>query len=147
MEFISRLFIAFLSLFFDDLPFPLDDHIPSQEPVQNFPQTPAFDQSDESIFLTPDFEERWSPDFEEGWSPVITSTPKRKAVRRQLFMVPGENAIIAEVKAPCVVVVPPVVRAPLPLEGYLLSLKANGGNPSNLQAPSAAPVKRMGLRV
>jgi hypothetical protein len=139
MEFISRLFIAFLSLFFDDFDFPLDDHIPSQEPIQNLSNTPAFDQGDESIFVTPDFEKRWSP--------VITSTPKRKAVRRQLFMVPEENMIIAEVKAPSVVFVPPVVRAPLPLEGYLLSLKANGGNPSELQAPSAAPVKRMGLRV
>jgi len=117
----------------------LDDHIPSQEPIQNLSKTPAFDQGDESIFVTPDFEKRWSP--------VITSTPKRKAVRRQLFMVPEENMIIAEVKAPSVVFVPPVVRAPLPLEGYLLSLKANGGNPSELQAPSAAPVKRMGLRV
>ena len=117
----------------------MDDHIPSQEPFQNLSKTPAFDQGDESIFVTPDFEKRWSP--------VITSTPKRKAVRRQLFMVPEENMIIAEVKAPSVVFVPPVVRAPLPLEGYLLSLKANGGNPSELQAPSAAPVKRMGLRV
>jgi hypothetical protein len=140
MEFISRLFIAFLSLFFNNLPFPLDDHIPSQEPIQNVPKTPAFDQGNESIFVTPNFEKRWSP--------KITSTPiKRKAVRRQLFVVPEENEIIAEVKAPSVVVVPQIVRAPLPLEGYLLSLQANGGNPSKLQAPITAPVKRMGLRV
>jgi len=128
MEFISRLFGAFLSLFFADLPFPLDDydHIPVQDPVPQ--KNPVLPQIEESFFLTPNFERRWNP--------AITSTPKP----RRLFFGPESDVVIPEVK---------VVRVQLPLERYLRDLEATGGGgKSSKQAPAvAAPVKRMGLRV
>ena len=128
MEFISRLFGAFLTLFFDDLPFPLDDHISVQEPVvvQHLPKTPVASKIEESFFVTPNFERRWNP--------AVTSTPKP----RRLFFVPERDEIIPEVKI--------VARAQLPLENYLSNLKATGCKPLD-QAPAKAPVKRMGLRV
>jgi hypothetical protein len=130
MEFISRLFGAFLSLFFADLPFPLDDydHIPVQVPVvQNFLETPVLPQFEESFFLTPNFERRWNP--------AITSTPKP----RRLFFGPESDLVKPEVK---------IVKVQLPLERYLRDLEATVGGKSSKQAPAtAAPVKRMGLRV
>jgi hypothetical protein len=129
MEFISRLFGAFLSLFFADLPFSLDDndHIPVQVPVpQNNPILP---QIEKSFFLTPNFERRWNP--------IVTSTPKPG----RLFFGPESDVVIPEVK---------VVRVQLPLERYLRDLEATGGGggKSSKQATAvAAPVKRMGLRV
>jgi hypothetical protein len=123
MEFISRLFVAFLSLFFGDLPFPLDDLFPVQEPVL---QTPAVSKIEESFFVTPNFERRWNP--------AGTSTPKP----RRLLFGPERDEIIPVVKV--------VVRAQLPLESYLSTLKATGSKPSD-QAPAKAPVKRIGLRV
>jgi hypothetical protein len=130
MEFISRLFGAFLSLFFADSPFPLDDndHIPvqNQEPVvPNFLETPV--KMDESFLVSPNFERRWDP--------VFTSTPKT----RRLFSGPKRDQVIPEWK---------VVKVQLPLERYLCDLKATGGCKSSKRAPAvAAPVKRMGLRV
>ena len=129
MEFISRLFIAFFSLFFDDSPFPLDDHIPVQEPmIQNFLETPVASKKELSFYLTPNFERRFNP--------AITSTPKLPPKR--LFFGPKRGVKIPEGKV--------VVKAPLPLENYLSNLKATGCKSSD-QAPIKAPVKRMGLRV
>jgi hypothetical protein len=125
MGIISRLFIAFFSLFFDDSPFPLDDHIPVQKPiVPNFLETPVASKMELSFFLTPNFERRWNP--------AVTSTPKP----RRLFFGPEQNLIIPEV----------VVKVQLPLENYLTNLKAAGCKSFD-QAPTKAPVKRMGLRI
>jgi hypothetical protein len=122
MEFVSRLFCAFLSLFFDDSPFLQDDHIPDQEPViQNTPKA----QIEEKPILA-------TPHFETWWKPTITSTPKHK----RLFFGPGSDVVIPEVKA---------VGIQLPLNNYLSTLKVAGK--SLKQAPVMAPVKRMGLRV
>jgi hypothetical protein len=122
MEFISRLFCAFLSLFFGDLPFPLDDHIPVQEPVvQNIPSS----QIEEPILATPHFE-KW-------WNPTTTSTPIKP---KRLFFGTEHDLVIPEVKA---------VGIQLPLNNYLRDLKVAGK--SSNQAPVMAPVKRMGLRV
>jgi len=122
MEFISRLFCAFLSLFFGDLPFPLDDHIPVQEPVvQNIPSS----QIEEPILATPHFE-KW-------WNPTTTSTPIKP---KRLFSGPECDVVIPERKA---------VGIQLPLNNYLSNLKVAGK--SSNQAPAMAPVKRMGLRV
>jgi len=126
MEFISRAFGAFLALFFDDFPFPLDDPSPVPQ-VSNLPKTPAFSRVEVSIFVTPNFERRWNP--------RVTSTPKIHTHR--LFCVPERVEVVPEVRAP------PVV-APLPLEGYLLRCKAVNGVKPNLNQVS---VKRMGLRV
>jgi hypothetical protein len=121
MEFISRLFCAFLSLFFGDLPFPLDDHIPVQEPVlQNIPF-----KIEEPILGTPHFE-KW-------WNPTTTSTPIKP---KRLFIGSERDVVIPEVKA---------VGIQLPLNNYLSNLKVAGK--SSNQAPVMAPVKRMGLRV
>jgi hypothetical protein len=122
MEFISRLFCAFLSLFFGDLPFPLDEHIPVQQPVlQNVPCS----QIEEPILVTPHFE-KW-------WNPTTTSTPIKP---KRLFYDPERDVVVPEVKA---------VGIQLPLNNYLRDLKV-AGKTSN-QAPFMAPVKRMGLRV
>jgi hypothetical protein len=118
MEFISRLFCAFLSLFFGDFPFPLDDHIPVQEPV-------VFTQIDEEPVLA-------TPHFERWWNPTITSTPKPK----RLFSGPESDVIIPEVRS---------IGIQLPLNNYLSGLKVAGKSLN--QAPVMAPVKRMGLRV
>ena len=126
MEFISRLFCAFLSLFFGDFPFLLDDHIPVQEPfVQNSPKTPVSTQIDEEPILA-------TPHFERWWNPTITSTPKP----RRLVFGPERDVIIPERKA---------IGIQLPLNNYLSGLKVAGK--SSNQAPLVAPVKRMGLRV
>jgi hypothetical protein len=122
MEFVSRLFCAFLSLFFGDSPFLQDDHIPDQKPViQNTPK--ALIEA-KPILAT--------PHFETWWKPTVTSTPKPK---RPLFG-PESGVVVLEVKA---------VGIQLPLNNYLSNLKV-AGKASN-RAPVMAPVKRMGLRV
>jgi hypothetical protein len=124
MEFISRLFCAFLSLFFGDLPFPLDDHILVQEPVpQNIS---VISQIEEPILVTPHFE-RW-------WKPTITSTPIKP---KRLLFGPECDVVIPEVKA---------VGIQLPLNNYLSNLKV-AGKSSHQASAMAVPVKRMGLRV
>jgi hypothetical protein len=123
MEFISRLFCAFLSLFFGDLPFPLDDHIPVQEPVLQ--KIPVISQIEEPVLATPHFE-KW-------WNPTTTSTPIKP---KRLFFCPERDLVIPEVKA---------VGIQLPLNNYLSNLKVAGKSLN--QAPVMAPVKRMGLRV
>jgi len=132
MEFISRAFGAFLTLFFDDLPFPLDDPIPQ---IPNFPKTPAFSRVEQSFFVTPNFERRWNPGQ--------TSTPKIS----KLASVPKRKKVVPEVKAPPMVAGPLVYGVQLPLESYLLSCKVNGVKSAQKQVPGREPVKRMGLRV
>jgi hypothetical protein len=122
MEFISRLFCAFLSLFFGDSPFPMDDHIHVQDPV--VPNTPKA-----QIGVNPNLV---TPHFESWWKPTITSTPKLK----RLFFGPESDVVIPKVKA---------VGIQLPLNNYLSNLKVAGK--SSNQAPVMVPVKRMGLRV
>jgi hypothetical protein len=131
MEFISRVFGAFLTFFFEELPFPLDEPIPQEPQISHFPKTPAFSQIEQSIFLTPNFEKRWNP--------PITSTPK---IRRVIFA-PEQELALPEVKAPFAVSGPVFRRAQLPLEGFLKSVKVDG-----IKVPlHQIPVKRMGLRI
>jgi hypothetical protein len=128
MEFISRLLSAFFSLFFGDVPFPEDDHIIVQEQVaQNSPISPASSLIEESIQVTPEFE-KW-------WCPSLTSTPKP---RRLFFDPESDDEVIPQVKVS--------VGIQLPLNNYLRSLEV-GGRKTLYQAPTAMPVKRMGLRV
>jgi hypothetical protein len=69
MEFISRLIVAFLSLFFGDDPFSLDDdfQVQEEEVVPNSPQTP-----DDSLQIP-------GPTTPENrkWSPPVPRAPVR----------------------------------------------------------------------
>jgi hypothetical protein len=125
MEFISQLFVAFLSLFFGDSPFALDDGFIVHE-KEDIPKTPKFRPAPQPFLLTPEMDRNWCPSF--------TSTPKPK----RLFFVPDLDQTVAEKK---------IVLGPrLPLNAYLLHLEVTGTDTLH-KAPTQVPIKRMGIRV